>query len=178
MSASFDLDPVDRITAGAVGEPGERVFFVQARRDAAQITLLAEKEQVRLLSQALLQLLAQLPDAEEGEGPDLVDLELSEPLDPMWRVGEMSIEYDDDLDRITVVIREAVPQDENGEPETEPAVARFGVSRAQARAMAEHSLEVVSSGRPRCRLCGEPLNEGEEHVCPAMNGHRGPRAEG
>jgi hypothetical protein len=51
-------------------------------------------------------------------------------------------------------------------------VARFVASRAQARAMAEHALGVVASGRPRCRLCGLPVNEGETHVCPSMNGHR------
>jgi hypothetical protein len=28
---SMDLDPVDRITAGAVGPPGQRTFYLQAR---------------------------------------------------------------------------------------------------------------------------------------------------
>src|SRR5438477_497658 len=31
---SMELDPVDRITTDAVGEPGERVFYLQARQGA------------------------------------------------------------------------------------------------------------------------------------------------
>ena len=31
MSESFDIDGVDRITAGSVGDPGQRSFYVQAQ---------------------------------------------------------------------------------------------------------------------------------------------------
>jgi hypothetical protein len=51
-------------------------------------------------------------------------------------------------------------------------MARFEATRAQARAMSEHALEVVAAGRPRCQLCGYPMGVGGVHVCPAMNGHR------
>jgi len=168
VSASFDLDPVESIVADAVGEPGQRTFYVQARAQTHDIvTLIAEKEQVRLLAQALLQLLETLPEVEEGPEPD--HLELEEPIDPAWRIGEMSIEYDDLTDRIGIMITEV----EEGEEEVAPSPgrARIIVSRAQARALAQHALEVVASGRPRCQFCGYPL-EPENHVCPAMNGHR------
>jgi uncharacterized repeat protein (TIGR03847 family) len=181
MSESYDLDPVDRITAGAIGEPGQRVFLVQARSGAGQITLVAEKEQVRLLATALLQLLGQLPEAEEGSVPSPVDLELAAPFEPEWRAGEMAIEYDDESDRVAIVIREVAFVDEDAEDddgeEDEGAVARFVVSRAQARALADHALSVVASGRPRCRLCGQPVVDGESHVCAAMNGHHGMKQE-
>jgi hypothetical protein len=42
--------------------------------------------------------------------------------------------------------------------------------------MALHALEVVAAGRPRCQFCGYPL-EPENHICPAMNGHRSYRDE-
>jgi uncharacterized repeat protein (TIGR03847 family) len=169
VSASFELDPVDWITASAVGPPGERVFYVQARARTGNVTLLAEKEQVRLLAQALLQLLETLPEAEEGEEPGLEDLDLQEPLEADWRVGEMSIEYEDASDRIAIVISEI--EDEEEEDPGLPGRARLVATRAQARALAQHALEVVAAGRPRCQFCGYPL-ETEGHVCPAMNGHR------
>jgi uncharacterized repeat protein (TIGR03847 family) len=168
MSESFDLDPVERITASALGEPGDRTFFVQARAGREQVTLVAEKEQVRLLGQALIQLLGTLPDADEGSEPDEA-LELEEPIEPEWRVGEMSIEHEELTDRVAIVVTELIEEDD--EDAALPARARFIVSRAQARALATHALEVVAAGRPRCQFCGYPLDP-EGHICPAMNGHR------
>ena len=167
MSESYDIEPVDRITAGAVGEPGARVFYVQAQAGSEQITLLAEKEQIRLLAEALLQLLGTLPDVDEGPEPGEDALELGEPLEPEWRVGEMSIEYEELSGSVEIMITEM----ESEEEDALMARARFVVSRAQARAMAMHALEVVAAGRPRCQFCGYPL-EPEGHICPAMNGHR------
>ena len=44
MGESFDLDAPDRFTAGAVGVPGERVFYLQAHESGALVTLKIEKE--------------------------------------------------------------------------------------------------------------------------------------
>ena len=50
------------LTAHAVGEPGKRVFWIQGRRDRELISLIAEKEQVRALAQAINQLLEDLAE--------------------------------------------------------------------------------------------------------------------
>lgn len=188
MSRSFDLDPVDRITAGAVGEPGQRTFYVQADARDARLTLLAEKDQVRILAQALHTLLARIDD-EPGPEPPEEELELREPLDPQWRVGEMSIEYDEAADRVVITLDELRPSsDEDDEEEGEElppepydlgdfGTARLVATRDQVRALAEHALEVVAAGRPRCQFCGYPLEPGADHVCPAMNGHGAPRPD-
>ncbi len=42
----FDLNPVDRITTDAVGEPGRRVFYLQGRKGLEVVTLICEKEHV------------------------------------------------------------------------------------------------------------------------------------
>ena len=36
----YDLNPVTHITVDAIGEPGERTFYLQARQDRRLITLL------------------------------------------------------------------------------------------------------------------------------------------
>ena len=41
------------MTADAVGEPGQRTFYLQAASGADQVTLLVEKEQVRRLAESL-----------------------------------------------------------------------------------------------------------------------------
>ena len=170
MSESFDIDPVDHITAGAVGAPGERSFYLQAQAGRSLVTLLAEKEQVRLLAEALLQLLGTLPEIDEGPPPET--LELEGPLEPEWRVGEIAIEYEEATESVEIVINEMESEEDAGIS----ARARFVASRAQARAMAVHALDVVAAGRPRCQFCGYPL-EPENHICPAMNGHRSYRDE-
>jgi uncharacterized repeat protein (TIGR03847 family) len=172
VSGSFELDPVVRLTAGAVGEPGERTFYLQGRSADQLVTLLAEKEQVRALAVSITQMLDALPGAEDAPEEQPVpagELELEEPLLPEWRIGPMALHYDDARDRIMLIASELVDEEEN--PEAEAATARFVATRAQARALAEHAEEVVEAGRPRCRFCGFPM-DAEGHACPAMNGHR------
>jgi len=177
VTTSFELDPVTKLATGAVGEPGERVFYLQARSADQVVTLLVEKEQVRALAVSIEQLLDALPEPREPEeeiSPDDADIE--DPLLPEWRVGPMALHYDEARDRIVLIASEAVPVDEEDPeraPEASPdaATARFVATRAQARALSEHAEEVVEAGRPRCRFCGFPMDAGG-HTCPAMNGHR------
>lgn len=182
MSASFDLDPVERITAGAAGEPGERTFFVQAEAGGRQVTLLAEKEQVHVLAQALVRLLGAVPVSEEDPEVDEDDLTLRGPLEPDWRAGQISIEYDESRDRVEIVVTELVEEEEGAEgaegtgASREPGSARFVATRSQARALVSHALAVVAAGRLRCQFCGTPIDDGD-HMCPAMNGHRSQRQE-
>ena len=49
MGEIIELDDVDALGTGAVGEPGKRAFYIQARTEHAQLTVLVEKEQVALL---------------------------------------------------------------------------------------------------------------------------------
>lgn len=186
MSGSYELMPVDAITAGAVGEPGSRTFYLQARAHGDQVTLLCEKEQVFLLAQALEQLLVAVPGEIEGAPPAPGALELWEPVEPAWRVGELGLEYDEARNLIVIVAKEFLDDDadllaEVEEDDDGPAlpdrpdrgIARFGATRAQVHAMAERAAEVVAAGRPRCPHCGVPLPaEGAPHGCAATNGHR------
>jgi hypothetical protein len=38
-------------------------------------------------------------------------------------------------------------------------------------AYCNHAEELVSSGRPPCPICGQPMDP-DGHVCPRSNGHR------
>jgi uncharacterized repeat protein (TIGR03847 family) len=164
----IELDPVDRITAGAVGDPGERVFYLQGRRAEQLVTLLVEKQQVELLATSLVEILART-GKETGEGPPEEEMELEEPVLPEWRAGRLSIGYDEARDLVLLEAEELAQ--EEGEPVDEPGKVRFWASREQALALARHGAAVAAAGRPRCELCGNPMDP-EGHVCPALNGHR------
>jgi uncharacterized repeat protein (TIGR03847 family) len=173
-----ELDPVTRLTADAIGEPGARTFLLQAASGMQQITLLVEKDQVRVLAERVIAWLPELA-AEKPEDPGDVraaeagDLGLNEPTEPDFRVGQLALRYDRDRDRVVLVATELVVEQEDDplEPAEEAREVRLWVTRAQLRVMARHGAQVVQQGRPPCPLCGNPLDP-TGHVCPAQNGHR------
>lgn len=165
---TYDLDPVTRITTHAVGEPGQRVFYIQARRDRQLITLIAEKEQVRALAQAINQLLDDLTEKNPllSSGDDIVlvsDMSLEEPLESSFRIAQMGLGYDVDRDMV-VLVMQGLQEDEF---ELAPT-ARFSATRQQMRALSEHAGQVVAQGRRICGNCGRPMDP-TGHFCPQMN---------
>ncbi len=184
----MELGPVDRITADALGEPGMRTFYLQARAGDELVTVVVEKEQVVLLSQSVLELLAEVP---LETGPlDETELALEEPVDPLFHAGRLSIGYDPDGDRFLLEVSELDPDDEAEDVDQasalvdedplalalgdEPETIRLWASREQMLALSRHGAEVAERGRPTCRFCGNPIDP-EGHVCPATNGHRAAR---
>lgn len=163
MSESYELLDVDKVTVGAVGEPGQRLFLLQARAGAAVVTLKVEKVQVAALAAHLGTVLQSLP--QPGALPE--NLDLDEPAEPEWVVGSLAASYDEVLDRLLLVAEEAVPDGE------EAAEARFSLTREQVAAVAIHGTRLVEAGRPPCPLCGYPLDQ-RGHDCPRTNGHRPP----
>ncbi len=175
----MDLERVDKVTTGAVGEPGERTFFLQARAGEHLITISVEKEQVELLSSSILEILATV-DKETGDGPPEEQLELDAPIEPLWRAGRLSIGYSEDRDLMLLELEELVAEPEDKAEEAEPADdapdpdrLRVWATREQMLALSRHGAAVAARGRPRCQLCGNPIDAGG-HNCPAMNGHRSP----
>jgi len=174
----MDLEQVDKVTTGAVGEPGERTFFVQARAGERLVTIGVEKEQVELLSSSILEILATV-DKETGDGPPEEQLELEAPIEPLWRAGRLSIGYSEDRDLMLLELEELVPEPEDDEPEEtadeapDPDRLRVWATREQMLALSRQGASVAARGRPRCQFCGNPIDP-EGHTCPAMNGHRSP----
>jgi len=169
----FELNPVTWITTGAVGPPGKRVFYLQARREREVLTLLVEKQQIQALAVGLEQFLKDLGEKYPGlpqatSDYSDVEMELKEPLDPAFRVGQLGLAYDEPTDRLVLVAREL--QNEGEEP-GEASVARLWCTRTQVRSMCQWGLELANRGRPICGNCGEPMDP-EGHFCPKSNGHK------
>ena len=163
----LELDPVDRITAGAIGAPGERTFFLQGREGTSLVTLTIEKQQLELLSGWVVDMLYRV-GAETGEGPPEEEMDLEEPVEPRWRAGRLSLGYEQDRDMMFLEVEEMVEAEPDEAEEAD--VVRFWATREQMMALAQHGTAVCAAGRPRCELCGNPLDP-ERHVCPALDGH-------
>ncbi len=161
-----DLNPVTHITAGAIGTPGKRTFYLQGRQGAHIVTLLAEKEQIAALSTGIDQLLERLGGGRQTVQVTATEMELSQPIEPVFRIGQLGLGYEAEHDLLVIVAYE-VSEEEN--PAT-VNVVRFWATREQMRALARHTAGVVAGGRPICVLCGRPIDP-EGHFCPRRNGH-------
>ena len=171
MDERLEFDALDVFTAGTVGRPGERVFYLQARVETRSITFKCEKQQVAALAEYLGGLLADLPRPEPP--PDADQLELAEPVTPRYVVGTIGVGFDTSVDRFVIGLEEAVPVDEDGDPVDPEAyerrsTTRLLITRAQAAAFIDRAAELMTASRPRCRFCGQPMNV-EGHPCPRMN---------
>lgn len=171
MSSSFDLPDVDRFTAGTVGPPGARVFYLQATAGGQVVTLRLEKAQVAALAGYLAEVLADLPTPTPEEIPD--EVELTEPVVAEWVVGQLGVAFDDSRDRLVIRADEVV--DDGDDPAAavtgEGASARFALTRPQVAGFVVHAATLVVAGRPPCPLCRRPLDP-EGHMCAKTNGHK------
>lgn len=168
MSRSFELPEAEWATLGAVGQPGQRTFYIQVRQDTQLLTLKLEKQQVAAIAQFLGEILADLPAAEEpaagGEG-------LVEPVLAEWAVGTLQLAYDSSSDRIVILAEEIGTDEDDEEDDPDRGVARIGITRAAAATIIRVGADLVTSGRPTCALCGRPMDP-EGHSCPRTNGHK------
>lgn len=169
MPSPFDVVNCEHFTAGAVGEPGARVFYLQAGGDGRLVSLRCEKQQVGALGESLARVLTDLPERSLGSVP--ASTELREPVLAAWIVGGLGLGYDEDHDRLILLIEELVAEPEEGAAAPEPSTARWIVTREQVRAFVDHAEQLMAGGRPLCSLCGRPI-DADGHTCIKTNGHR------
>jgi uncharacterized repeat protein (TIGR03847 family) len=180
---TYVFDPPDRFVAGALGEPGHRTFFLQAAKGRAVLTVALEKVQVALLAERIGALARDTAAADDARGtgteeaaaerPGTMPADplgapgsvLREPVVEAFRVGSMTLTYDEERRRVTV---EARPGPDDDDPDSE--LLRVGLSMADAVVFAEGALRVVAAGRPPCPVCGEPLDP-QGHICLRRNGY-------
>ena len=197
MSAEIiELDDVDGLGAGAVGEPGQRAFYIQARTEQTQLTVLVEKEQVALLATEAVAFLDRIAEDYPEEASAVAEpverqAGLREPTVPLFRARLIGLGYDPDRELVLIELRERSTDDEEegeaspseddpvaglseavaeaaNEDDEEGYVARIYATRPQVRAMAAKGAEAVAAGRPLCPLCDMPMDP-SGHRCPRWN---------
>jgi uncharacterized repeat protein (TIGR03847 family) len=171
--AIYELDPVDRISIAALGEPGQRRFFLLATGSGRTMTLGCEKGQI----QALVLRLHQMLEAQRIETPDASEQPASasgDPGEPEWQIGEMGLGYHEARQMFVLVASQAAAGEESepAAPVADDATSvRFWLSHDQVIAFSKQAQSVLSAGRPLCPRCGLPMDPAG-HPCPVMNGAR------
>ena len=168
--------------------------------------MLLEKAQVAALADRITDILDTLLRRSGGALPipavaprDHVDLDpLDSPVEEEFRVGTLSLAWDDENESVVVEAYAAALSeleieglgDEGDEPtegdedsdddqvaELQSAllarsdVLRVVLSGVAARGFAERAQRVVAAGRPPCPFCNLPLDP-DGHLCPRQNGYR------
>jgi uncharacterized repeat protein (TIGR03847 family) len=191
----FSFDQPDRFICGAVGQPGQRTFFLQASQGERVVSVALEKVQVAVLAERVAMLLAALRDG----GLKLTDRTiapppaLTEPVVEEFRVGALSLGWDGERQRVIIEASDASDEgtdeydddseDDSDEDEEQlvadlpPAdvleghdVVRVQLEPDAALAFASGAVAVVQAGRPPCPNCGAPL-ESTGHFCVRRNGY-------
>ena len=169
MSAPrYEFGLVTRLQAESVGEPGSRRFRLLVEAEPGSALLWLEKEQLQALGLAIDQLLAPLATiwARNPTPPQPPPAPTGFPLSPTleFKIGRLALGFDEESQQFAFLIHDAEADQEG------PATLTCRATRAQLRALSQAIAVIIAAGRPRCPLCGQPL-EGESHVCPGTNGH-------
>jgi uncharacterized repeat protein (TIGR03847 family) len=172
--AIYELDPVDRIGVTAVGEPGQRKFFLLATGSGRTMTLACEKSQIQALILRLHQMLEaqQIEQPEQTPEPAPEPLEMDQPGEPEWQIGEMGLGYHEARHMFVLVASEAaVGESTDATAANDAPSVRFWLSAQQVIDFSRQAQSVLTAGRPLCPRCGLPMDPGG-HPCPVMNGAR------
>lgn len=161
----IELNPVDFITVGTVGPKGRRVFHLQAAQGDQLVSLIVEKEQALALSEAISELVDDLDSrypnpSGEPTRPEVstMSMDLREPIDPLFRVAQMGLGYDEEHNLVVLVAQELVvleADDDDTDPDAaQPGIVRLWCSRALMRTLSRQAQDIVQSGRPDPKLNG------------------------
>lgn len=167
--ARHTFDEVRRFQADAVGEPGNRRFRLLIEDGHRSACLWLEKEQLQALGLAIDQQFNPLSvlwrrDAAGVGSPAKPEKPAEFPEQPEieFQIGSLALASDEAASEFGLIVHDAEADQEG------PATLVCRASRQQMRALSREIAALVNAGRPRCPLCGKPI-EGDRHPCPNAN---------
>jgi len=166
----YEIFTPDRFIVGTVGAPGERAFYIQARKEKQIFSVAIEKDQVRAILARLEIIIAGIKRANPFEiiqSFSIDDQPLDSPVDALFVTGAISISWDDQVKSVNFEFYEATSQDE----EVDDEVLSISVTLGAAQSFLQRSKAVVNAGRIPCPFCSIPIDP-RGHLCPRANGYK------
>lgn len=161
------FQPATILRVNAIGEPGERTFFLQGGDADNLVTLLVEKVQVQVMTVGVIRMI----DGIETEQFDLekslarydeAEMQLVLPVDPLFRVEEVALGYDQEKDLVLLQVSEEGSGDDRQQ-------VMFWVTREKMRGLALWALELANRGRSDPL---QPKKTGGNGFRHSNNGHK------
>src|SRR6476659_3553249 len=139
----FVFDPPDRFVAGTIGVPGNRTFFIQARRAGQLVSVVLEKVQVAVLAERLGVLLDELETRGISPATDEAPTDgdpLDEPINETFRATTLTLGWDGDTEQILVEAR----AEDDDEEEDETVIAIGGAEEEDDEDEGETVIDLSS----------------------------------
>lgn len=117
----FNFESPDRFVCGALGQPGQRTFFLQARKGGQVVSVALEKAQVAVLAERVASLLLALRQrgVDIGDEPAGSEPELVQPVIEEFRVGTLTLGWDPEREQVVIEAREIGDDEEEDDEEEE-----------------------------------------------------------
>jgi uncharacterized repeat protein (TIGR03847 family) len=164
---NYEFEEPGLLSPIAVGVPGKRTFFLVIGEKEDWIRLWLEKEHLEALSIAvdeflinISQDLPQLPD--EPDTPPANDDTPSGFPSGEYEIDQIGIGYDQEKVVIEFLVHALGPQDLDGIP------VHCWINPGILQRLGNQSRKICAAGRPRCKLCGQPIDP-TGHDCPMQN---------
>ena len=163
-----DLGPVQRMDAYSLGSPGRRTFRLTVGNRQRLVWLWLEREELQVLGMTVEQLLGRWPLDPALAGTVQPAKNATAQVDPSerptleFKVGRLAMGYEEHND-LYLLLAHDVDADLEG-----PPTLRCEVSRRQLEKLSRQITAICAAGRPRCPLCGTPVDRGK-HPCPRLN---------
>ena len=161
------FQPATILRINAIGAPGERTFFLQGGDEDRLVTLLVEKVQAQVMAVGAIRLIDGIESEQFDNEKSLssyneAEMQLVVPLDPLFRVDEVALGYDQERDLLLLQVAEGGSEDDRQQ-------VMFWVTREKMRGLALWALELASRGRPDPLEPKKPSGNGFRH---SNNGHK------
>ena len=163
----YPLGSLSLIEARSFGEPGQRTFLLAMEAGPASCSLWVEKEQLFQMGIYLRDVVHSM-SAEDQERPsqpgEAGEAGKGASLD--FKAEQLLLSFDPAANSFYLMAYER----EEPDPAEETMSVSFWITPEQADNLAKEALRICAAGRPRCFLCGLPV-DADGHVCPRSNGH-------
>jgi uncharacterized repeat protein (TIGR03847 family) len=166
MEKRYKFDELTLLSAVAVGVPGKRTFFLAIGEKEDWVRVWLEKEHLEALALGIEQLLFTLSQenirfSQDEEGPTLTGVPSGLPSAEL-EIDQIALGYEQEAATIGILVHES------GSPEQQQSEVYSQVTLSQLKELGSQSMAVCAAGRPRCKLCGGPIDP-TGHICPKNN---------
>ena len=163
----YEFEEPGLLSAIAVGVPGKRTFFLAVGEKEDWIRLWLEKEHLEALSIAVDEFFNKISQdlSRFSDEPDIKPADDDTPSglpSGEFEIDQIGIGYDQGKVIIEFLVHAIGPQDLEGIP------VSCRINPGKLRRLGNQAREICAAGRPRCQLCGQPIDP-TGHDCPMQN---------
>ncbi|NBU38653.1 MAG: DUF3090 family protein [Actinobacteria bacterium] len=145
MTFYFEFDEAEAFATGAIGNPGERTFYLQVRAEGRTISVKCEKAQVAQMAEYLRGMLSDLPEPKQMPSIDIARLQ--GPVEQDFVLGTIGLGIDRSSMKMIVQLEEMPVIDFDDEDE-DADIDEFMLDDDDDESTATNTTALAKDGPP------------------------------